>query len=377
MSGRAAPAPQTRIAMMYLPDIPEDARQTPPCPHYGRCGGCSLQEAQEGWLAEWKTGQVRRALEAQGLEAEFLAPHISPPMSRRRAVFAGTRTKKGAIVGFHGRASHTLFPVPDCQVVRPALTAALPGLEALTRTVASRKGEVTITVSESAAGPDVALRGGKAPDGPMRIALAALAQEHGFARLSLDGEVLVTLAAPEQDFDGIAVVPPPGAFLQATRDGEAALRDGVARALTGAKRVADLFAGSGTFALPLARKTEVHAVEGSAAMVQALDRAWRHASGLRPVTTEARDLFRRPLTPEDLKKFDGVAIDPPRAGAEAQCAEIAASGVSRVGFVSCNPVTFARDAKQLVGAGFRIDWLRVVDQFRWSTHIELVAGLSR
>ncbi|ATI40786.1 RNA methyltransferase [Pacificitalea manganoxidans] len=363
--------------MMYLPDIPEDARQTPPCPHYGRCGGCSLQEAQEGWLAEWKTGQVRRALEAQGLEAEFLAPHISPPMSRRRAVFAGTRTKKGAIVGFHGRASHTLFPVPDCQVVRPALTAALPGLEALTRTVASRKGEVTITVSESAAGPDVALRGGKAPDGPMRIALAALAQEHGFARLSLDGEVLVTLAAPEQDFDGIAVVPPPGAFLQATRDGEAALRDGVARALTGAKRVADLFAGSGTFALPLARKTEVHAVEGSAAMVQALDRAWRHASGLRPVTTEARDLFRRPLTPEDLKKFDGVAIDPPRAGAEAQCAEIAASGVSRVGFVSCNPVTFARDAKQLIGAGFRIDWLRVVDQFRWSTHIELVAGLSR
>jgi 23S rRNA (uracil1939-C5)-methyltransferase len=180
-----------------------------------------------------------------------------------------------------------------------------------------------------------------------------------------------------QDFGRARVIPPPGAFLQATAEGEAALLAALYEAVDGAARIADLFAGCGTFSLPLAEQAEVHAVEGGAAMIAALDQGWRQAQGLRRVTTEARDLFRRPLTPDELTRYDAVVIDPPRAGAEAQTAELARSRVPVIAAVSCNPVTFARDAAVLAGAGYRLDWVQVVDQFRWSTHVELVARFSR
>ncbi|MBC7143682.1 MAG: class I SAM-dependent RNA methyltransferase, partial [Rhodobacteraceae bacterium] len=172
-------------------------------------------------------------------------------------------------------------------------------------------------------------------------------------------------------------VPPSGAFLQATGAGEAALVGAVREAVGAAKRIADLFAGAGTFSLPLADRAEVHAVEGEASMLAALDAGWRQASGLHRVTTEARDLFRRPLLRDELMRFDAVVIDPPRAGAEAQARELAGAGVPVIAAVSCNPVTFARDARILSDAGFAIDWVQVVDQFRWSPHVELVARLSR
>ncbi|BBU59177.1 hypothetical protein KU6B_54420 [Mameliella alba] len=187
---------------------------------------------------------------------------------------------------------------------------------------------------------------------------------------------MLTLRPPHQQFGTALVTPPPGAFLQATATGQEALLSAVLEALAGAKHVADLFAGCGTFALPLAELARVHAVEGDRAMTAALDKGWRQGQGLRHVTTEARDLFRNPLLPDELKRFDGAVIDPPRAGAEAQVAELARARVPRIAHVSCNPVTFARDCARLVAAGYRLDWLQVVDQFRWSTHVELVAALQ-
>jgi len=211
----------------------------------------------------------------------------------------------------------------------------------------------------------------------MRADLGQFANAQGFARLSWDGETVATIQPPRVMFDGIAVTPPPGAFLQATAEGEAALRASVTEALGDAATIADLFAGCGTFALSLARGAQVHAVEGEASLVAALDAGWRQAQGLKTVSTEVRDLFRRPLLTGDLARFDGVVIDPPRAGAEAQMRELANSDVQRIASVSCNPVTFARDTAILIEGGFRLNWIDVVDQFRWSPHVELVASLER
>lgn len=197
------------------------------------------------------------------------------------------------------------------------------------------------------------------------------------ARLAWNGETVVTRESPVQMFGGIPVVPPPGAFLQATVEGQEALIAGVLRALEGTSRVADLFSGCGTFALPLAETKKVHAVESDAEMLEAADTAWRNRAGLRQFTTEARDLFRNPLNPDDLNAFDGVVIDPPRAGAVAQTVQLAKAQTPVIAYVSCNPVTFARDAEMLIAADYRLDWVQVVDQFRWSTHTELVSRFSR
>lgn len=207
--------------------------------------------------------------------------------------------------------------------------------------------------------------------------LAGAAQEFAMARLAWNGETVVTRESPVQMFGGIPVVPPPGAFLQATVEGQEALIAGVLRALEGTSRVADLFSGCGTFALPLAETKKVHAVESGAEMLEAADTAWRDRAGLRQFTTEARDLFRNPLNPDDLNAFDGVVIDPPRAGAVAQTVQLAKAQTPVIAYVSCNPVTFARDAEMLIAAGYRLDWVQVVDQFRWSTHTELVSRFSR
>ncbi|MFN2324037.1 MAG: class I SAM-dependent RNA methyltransferase, partial [Trueperaceae bacterium] len=202
------------------------------------------------------------------------------------------------------------------------------------------------------------------------------ARTHDVARLAWEGEVIVTRHAPEQVFGPARVVPPPGAFLQATDHGEAALLDAAGAILAGATRIVDLFAGCGTFTLPLARHARLHAVEGDAAMLEALDQGWRHAPGLKPVTTEARDLYRRPLLADELARHDSALLDPPRAGAEAQIAQIAAAKLPRLAYISCNPVTFARDAAHLLSHGYEMGAVQVVDQFRWSAHVELIAGFT-
>jgi 23S rRNA (uracil1939-C5)-methyltransferase len=207
--------------------------------------------------------------------------------------------------------------------------------------------------------------------------LARLAETHGIARLTWNSETVALRAMPMQRFGRALVAPPPGAFLQATAEGETALLRSVALAIGSARKITDLFAGVGTFALPLAERAEVHAVESLPAMLAALEKGARGAEGLRRVTTETRDLFRRPLEPDEFKGVDAVVIDPPRAGAEAQMRTLARSDIPVIAAVSCNPVTFARDAKILVNAGYSLDWVQVVDQFRWSPHVELAARFSR
>ena len=368
------------LAGNQLTDIrveePSDHRVKAPCRHYKACGGCQLQHASDAFVADWKVGVVRNALAAQGLEAEMRPIHTSPAHSRRRAVIAVRRTKKGTLAGFHGRASDVITEIPDCLLLDPALIAAIPVAEALALLGGSRKGVLAVTLTLSETGLDVAVKGGKPLDGPLELALAQATETHGLARLTWDDEVIAMRVPPVQRFGRAEVVPPPGAFLQATKDGEQALLRAVQEAVSGAKRVADLFAGSGTFSLPLAEDAEVHAVEGDAAMTRALEKGWRKAQGLKRVTVEARDLFRRPLMPDELTRFDAVVLDPPRAGAEAQVSELAQAKRPVIAYVSCNPVTFARDAKTLVEAGYRLNWVQVVDQFRWSSHVELAASFT-
>ncbi len=355
---------------------PSPDRVAPPCPHGKSCGGCQLQHASEAFSASWKAEVLRNALAAQGLEATFRPILTSPPRTRRRASFSARRTKKGALAGFHKKRSDVIVPVPDCLLVHPDLANALPLVEELAVLGGSRKGELSVLVTRTETGLDVAVTGGKPLDAALRGALADIARTHDLARIAWGAEETLQRRAPVLHFGPAAVTPPPGAFLQATPEGEAALRDGVLEITRGAKRCADLFAGCGTFALPMAQHSEVLAIEGAREMTDALDHGWRMSSGLKAVTTETRDLFRNPLMAEDMAKLDAVVIDPPRAGAEAQVAEIARARVGRIAHVSCNPVTFAREAATLVQAGYRLDWVQVVDQFRWSTHIELVASFT-
>lgn len=354
---------------------PSAERVKPPCSHARSCGGCLMQHASDAFVAQWKLGIVQGALAGQGLQATMRGIATSPARSRRRATLAARKTKSGALIGFHARGSDVIIPIPNCQLLHPDLMAALPGLEALVRIGGSRSQELACTITRSIAGPDVVVSGGKPLDSGLRLDLARAVEEHGIARLTWGDEVVALRANPVQRMGGATVTPPPGAFLQATDHGEACLLEAVREALGPQKRIVDLFAGCGTFTLPLAVEAEVHAVEGDAAMTQALDKAARQTSGLKKVTTEARDLFRRPLEPDEFKGVTGVVIDPPRAGAEAQMGPLLAAKPPVIAMVSCNPVTFARDAKALVSGGYVLDWIQVVDQFRWSSHVELVGRL--
>lgn len=356
---------------------PSPDRVKPPCRHARACGGCQLQHASNAFVARWKQQVVETALAGQGLTADFLPLVTSPPKSRRRATLSARRTKSGVLIGFHARASDTLAEIPDCQLLHPGVLAAFPGLQALVLAGGSRTTELSLQVTLTRGGPDVVVTGGKPLDGALRMDLARLVETHGFSRLTWDGETVALRDRPALTMGQAIVVPPAGAFLQATAEGEAALLHAVKQALGPQKRVVDLFSGVGTFTLPLAETMEVHAVEGDAAMIKALDLAARNTPNLHRISTETRDLFRRPLEPDELLTFTGAVIDPPRAGAEAQSATLAASKIPVIAAVSCNPVTFARDSRALIAQGYRLDWVQVIDQFRWSTHIELVARLSR
>jgi 23S rRNA (uracil1939-C5)-methyltransferase len=355
---------------------PSVNRVKPPCVHARSCGGCMMQHANDDFVAAWKTDIIRSALAGQGLEAVLRPILTSPPQSRRRATIAGRRTKGGALLGFHARGSDALVAIPHCQLLHPDLMAAFPALEALVITGGSRKSELALTITRSLAGPDITVTGGKPLDGQLRLELARVAEAHGLSRLSWDAEVVALRTAPMQKMGRARVAPPPGAFLQATVQGEADLLAAVQDAVGNAKRITDLFAGAGTFALPFSEQAEVHAVEGDAAMMAALDKGWRMAEGLKRITVETRDLFRRPLEPDEFKGVQAVVIDPPRAGAEAQTKTLAIARVPVIASVSCNPVTFARDARILTTAGYRLDWVQPIDQFRWSAHVELAARFS-
>jgi 23S rRNA (uracil1939-C5)-methyltransferase len=355
---------------------PSAFRVKPPCVHARTCGGCMMQHASDAFVADWKTGIVRAALAAQGLEADLRPILTSPPRSRRRATLAARRTKGGVLMGFHARASDTLVAVPNCQLLHPDLMASFPALEEIVKLAGSRTTEIDLQITRTPSGTDVAVSGGKPADASLQLDLARLTEAHGLSRLTWNGEIVALRAQPSLRF-GKATVPfPSGAFLQATAQGEAALLASVTEAVGAARRITDLFAGIGTFALPLAEHAEVHAVEGEAKMLIALDKGFRMAEGLKRVTNDVRDLYRRPLEPDEFKYVEAVVIDPPRAGAEAQSHTLAKSKVPVIAYVSCNPATFARDARILIAGGYKLDWIQVVDQFRWSAHVETAARFT-
>ncbi|HEX5008276.1 MAG TPA: class I SAM-dependent RNA methyltransferase [Hyphomonadaceae bacterium] len=363
-----------------LTEIVEAApgRMGPRCSHYGECGGCSLQHTPEADYLEFKRRQVVSALSFQKIEAPVDAVVAIAPRTRRRAVFAAARAGKSIIVGFHGRRSHHIVPISDCAVVTPGVLALLPKLEQIARVAAPPKDALTITATETATGFDVALTGvAKGFPADARVRLTQISGGLGIARLSVNGEVALEQAAPVVRAGAAHLTPPPGGFLQACEPSEAAMLILVQDAVGDARRVVDLFSGSGTFSLPLAATATVHAVENDESALMALDKAARRSTSLKPVTTEKRDLFRRPLTKDELKRFDAAVIDPPRAGAEAQTKQLADSDVKRIAMVSCNAGTFARDLRLMIDSGYRVKRITPIDQFLWSPHIEVVASLSR
>ncbi|MEL6265123.1 MAG: class I SAM-dependent RNA methyltransferase, partial [Pseudomonadota bacterium] len=365
------------------------------------CGGCTLQHAAAPLVAAFKTERVASALAAQSLAAQSLTaqgldapvrPILTvPERSRRRIALGARRLRNGTLIGYRQRGSDQIVAVTDCPVATPALTAAIPRLAPLVTALASRKGMLRITLTEAEGGIDAAVEGARPPDGPTAARLPAMAAEAGLARLAVlavtdgsgAGEITITHRPPAQTLGAARVVPPPGAFLQPTREGTAHLLDAIREALgpiDRARRIADLFAGCGTFALPLSAMAQVHAVELDGPSLEALAAGWRAAAptaGLARLTTERRNLFRRPLVAEELRPFAAIVIDPPFAGAEAQMRALAASAVPRIAAVSCNPVSFARDAAILAAGGYVLDWVQPVDQFRWSGHVEIVAALRR
>ena len=356
---------------------PSSDRVHPPCSHFKACGGCQLQHASDEFVSSWKVAVVEQALAARGISTELYACLTSPIASRRRATFSARRTKKGAMAGFHARGSDVIVEIANCQLLHADLVAALPIVEAFAVIGTSRKGELSAQVTISQAGLDIAIEGGKPLDGPMQASLAKETEGHQLARLTWNKEVIAMRHAPSQKFGTAIVVPPPGTFLQATQEGQEDLLETVKTILGDAKRVVDLFSGCGTFSLPLAERAEVHAVEGNKYMVAALDKGWRQAIGLKKVTHEVRDLSHRPLLPDELNKFDAAVIDPPRAGADAQIANLSKSGIKTIAYVSCNPISFARDAALLFATGYDLQFVQTVDQFRWSSHIELVGSFCK
>lgn len=356
---------------------PSDQRVKPACPAYNRCGGCSLHHAADGFVLNWKSDFALSGLAARDIDASIRHYHTSDANSRRRAKLQGKRTKKGAVVGFYAPRSDVLQNIDGCLTLSPNLIALIPKLEKFTTQFASRKGVLAFWVLDTETGVDVAVDGLTGESRGLFTDLAAWAAAAGIARLTIGDEVVVTLTTPRITFGSVAVTPPPRGFTQATVSAEHFLQNAVKEAVSGANSVADLFAGCGTFGLAAASIARVQAFEGAKDLIDALNNGVRHAQHIKAVSGTVRDLFRNPIIPEDLAEFDGVIIDPPRAGAESQVRHLAASDVQRIAMVSCNPVTFARDVQMLIAGGYTLDWMDLVDQFRWSPHIEIVAQLTR
>lgn len=364
-------------ARLLTVDVPSPDRQDAPCPHFGTCGGCAIQHAGEEFYRAFKRDQVVDALRREKLDADVGPLVPCSPASRRRAVFSALRVGNRVLFGFHEAMTHRIVPLQVCLVVLPELARRLGVLERLAALLIDRRKELRMTVTQSLTGLDIAIEDCAALTPKLRQAATAMAVGEDFARLTVAGETLIELRPPQIDIGGIAVLPPPGSFLQAVASAEDEMARVALDHLVGSKQVADLFCGVGAFALRLARHHAVHAVEADAPALAALDRARRTPAGLKPLTSERRDLFRRPLTAKELARFDGVLFDPPRAGAEAQSRELAGSSVKRIAAVSCNPTTLARDARILVEGGYRLKSVTPIDQFLWSHHVEAVALFER
>jgi 23S rRNA (uracil1939-C5)-methyltransferase len=378
---RATSGGERRDLLEVLTFSPQ--RVEPPCPHFGVCGGCALQHWDLAPYLDWKVERLRGTLARQHLDTDILKPVAAAPGTRHRlALHARPGNRDMARLGYKGRKSWDLVEIEVCPIADPQLQAAIPALKRLAAPLFEHpKSAPTLHITLTAAGIDIDISGvekksgGLSADARMRVAERAAAAN--FMRVTIDGEMAYMSRSPQVRLGAAMVALPPGAFLQATPHAEQAMGDFVVAQAAGASRIADLFCGVGTFTFRLAEIAPVYAADSSADAIQALNAATASAPGLKGVTAEARDLARRPVLAIELKKTDLVVFDPPRAGAAEQTVELAASKVSRVIGVSCNPGTFARDARTLVDAGFTLDRVLPVDQFLWSPHIELVGVFSR
>ena len=351
--------------------------QAPPCRHFPECGGCQLQHLTDPAYATYCEQRITGALAQHGIETQIRSAMLSPPRSRRRASLHALRSGGGVAIGFHEGQSKRVVDLRECHVLAPELFALVAPLRGLLASMLKPKRMASVQLTLADQGVDVGLAGVEAEGLAAAEVLTAFGEKHRLARLSLDegygAEVRYEPVPATVTLSGVAVALPVGAFLQATSGGEAALVAAVREATDGALKLADLFAGLGTFALAV--DGEVTAAEASREAILALKAAASMAG--RPVTTAHRDLYRNPLQANELSGFDAVVLDPPRAGAAEQVATLAASTVDRIAYVGCNPATFARDAETLVGGGYRLLWVQPVGQFRWSTHIELASCFRR
>ena len=351
---------------------PGPHHQEPPCRHFPECGGCQLQHVDDDAYRSYLVSRVETALAQHGLQTTLHEPHLSPPCSRRRARLRALKVGKGAIIGFNEGKSHRIVDMRECHILRPELFELVEPLRRLLGGFLQPRqiAEVQLTLLDQ--GADVLLAKVKAKGLAAAEELTSFAASNRLARLSVDeGLGPETVYEPQPatiTLSGNPVSFPVGGFLQASREGEAALVASVREALADSIVIADLFAGLGTFALSLRAAYAAEAARDAAASLQ------RAAPAM---SVEHRDLYRRPLDARELQRFEAVILDPPRAGAEEQVRALAGSAVGRIAYVSCNPATFARDAKMLVDAGYRLDWVRPVGQFRWSTHVELAASFNR
>ncbi|MGO7372331.1 class I SAM-dependent RNA methyltransferase [Rhizobium ruizarguesonis] len=363
---------------------PSPDRQEPPCRHFGpdgvngTCGGCTLQHMADAPYGAFKRQLVIDALKSKGLTPEVGEIVPARPGERRRVVFAARKTEKDMLIGFNQAESHHIVAIEECPISSAGIIARLPAIRAIAASLATSAEPFRVAVLETLSGLDISVDEVKKLSDPQRRkAIETALSLRGIARVSLNGEILVEPSKPMVEFGGVQVSPPPGGFTQATKPAEEAMAELVTAHAGKAKRIADLFAGSGTFSLRLARIGRVHAVEAEAKALAALDHAARNTQGLKPVTVEKRDLFRRPLMTQEFKPYDVVVFDPPRAGAEFQCQELARSGVKKIVAVSCNPLTLARDLAILVEGGYRITQVTPIDQFLWTSHVEVVATLEK
>lgn len=347
------------------------------CLHFGRCGGCAHQDLADADYRALKRKIVVDALARHGVEAQVGDVVEVPPATRRRATLKAKNTDSGVVLGFHAARTHEIVDLQECLVLTPRLTALLPGLRAMLTEMLRPNEDAELKLTDTDTGFDLGLRWRRPNDTQTLAALARWAGKLSILRISAHGETAVALGTPMVRLGKAEVGLPPETFLQPTREGERVLQDFVREHLSRAKSVADLFCGSGTFTFPLAERAKVRAVELEEPMLKALAAAAKTASGLKPITTEKRNLFKRPLTAFELNTHDAVCLDPPRAGALEQVKVLAQSKLSRVAYVSCDADSFARDARVLVSGGFRLQDIVPVDQFLWSSHIELAAGFVR
>lgn len=348
------------------------------CRHFGTCGGCAFQDMPDDAYRALKRSFVVDALAQNGLESVEVDSVIEVrPATRRRAVFKLAKRGGEVRAGFHAAQSHSIVDMHECLVLTPRLFAMVGQLRELFAVLLNDGEDVEAHATDTDTGPDIALRWSRKLTPAISAELARWAQARKIARVTLNGNIATEFATPAITFGKARVSLPPESFLQPTREGETVLRDKVLAAIRNAKTVADLFAGCGTFTFPLAEKARVHAVELDKPALAAIAATARATQGLKPIATEARDLFKVPLSGDELTPYDAVVLDPPRAGAQAQARALASSKVRRIAYVSCNAETFARDARILVDGGYKPGAVTPVDQFLWSPHIELVAAFAR